>query len=31
MQEAAIEVESNILVANKLKAEENKGGKENKK
>ena len=31
MQEAAIEVESNILVANKLKAEENKGGKEKKK
>ena len=31
MQEAAIEVESNILVANKLKAEENKGVKEKKK
>jgi hypothetical protein len=31
MQEAAIEEESNILAANKLKAEENKGGKEKKK
>ena len=31
MQEAAIEVESNILVANKLNAEENKGVKEKKK
>ena len=31
MQEAAIEVESNILAANKLKAEENKGVKEKKK
>ena len=31
MQEAAIEVESNILASNKLKAEENKGVKEKKK
>ena len=31
MQEVAIEVESNILVANKLKAEENKGVKGKKK
>ena len=31
MQEVAIEVESNILVANKLKAKENKGVKEKKK
>ena len=31
MQEVSIEVESNILAANKLKAEENKGVKEKKK
>ena len=31
MQEAAIEVESNIMETNKLKAEENKGVKEKKK
>jgi hypothetical protein len=31
MQEAAIEVESNILAANKLKVEEHKGVKEKKK
>jgi hypothetical protein len=31
MQEVSIEVESNILAANKLKDEENKGVKEKKK